>query len=80
MKFRVTRHHSTGKATRFKDSLYPGVLFPHAHDLHLFVETQDDEQGAAPDEGGIAISFVNNEWHIKSLVKTAPAQKIVVKN
>lgn len=66
MKYRVTRHHSTGSAARVKDPLYPGFLFKKAEEMHLFVETQADDAKAA-DEGGLAISMKNGEWHVAPL-------------
>lgn len=75
MKFRVTRHHSMGKAVRFKDPLYPGVLFERAEELNIFVETQGDQTRVA-DDGGLAISLKNGEWHVAPL--TGEFRKIVV--
>lgn len=75
MKFRVTRHHSCGKAKLVKDPLYPGVLFPDATLLHVFIETQADDS-SIPDAGGLCVSFKNNEWHVSPL--SNDPRKIVV--
>ncbi len=67
MYFRVTRLHSNGKMRRLKDKVYPGVLFPNANSLNLFIETQDFASSAL-NAGGLCISLQEDgSWKIGPL-------------
>ena len=78
MYFRVTRCHSNGKMKRVKNTLYPGVLFPNANSLNLFIETQDSAS-SAPNVGGIYVSLEEDgSWKIGPL-DSNHEEKIVVR-
>lgn len=75
MKLRVTRHIMQGPMTIYNDLMYPGVDFPKADELNLFVELVA-EGNELDSIKGLAISYsrTDSTWRVTS---SNPASKKV---